>query len=82
MRRFSLSAFGFSFCAKAMGRIMMKLTLLAAALVVVSSGSMQGQGAKVKSALKQKIKRLEQAQVDALLRSDLEVRAGFRSLRG
>jgi len=50
---------------------MMKLTLLAAAFVFVLSGSMSGQGAKMNSALEQKIRKLEQAQVDTLLRSDL-----------
>lgn len=49
----------------------MKITLLAAALVFVLSGSMSGQGAKMNRALEQKIRKLEQAQVDALLRSDL-----------
>lgn len=49
----------------------MKITLLAAALVFVLSGSMSGQGAKMNRALEQKIRNLEQAQVDALLRSDL-----------
>ncbi len=49
----------------------MKLTLLAAAFVFVLSGSMSGQGAKMNSALEQKIRKLEQAQVDTLLRSDL-----------
>lgn len=50
---------------------MMKITLLVAALVFVLSGSISGQGAKMNSALEQKIRKLEQAQVDALLRSDL-----------
>ena len=49
----------------------MKITLLAAAFVFVLSGSMSGQSAKMNRALEQKIRKLEQAQVDALLRSDL-----------
>ena len=49
----------------------MKMTLLSAALVLVLSGSMSGQGAKMNRALEQKLRKLEQAQVDALLRSDL-----------
>ena len=50
---------------------MMKPTLLAVALGFVLSGSMSAQSAKMNTALQQKIRKLEQAQVDALLRSDL-----------
>ena len=50
---------------------MMKITLPAAALVFFLSGSMSGQSATTNNALEQKIRKLEQAQVDYLLQDDL-----------
>ena len=49
----------------------MKLILLAAAFTFAVSGSVLGQSVKQIGALEQEIRKLEQAQVDALLRSDL-----------
>ncbi len=49
----------------------MKLILLAAAFTFAISGSVSGQSAKQSGALEQEIRKLEQAQVDALLRDDL-----------
>ena len=49
----------------------MKLILLAAAFIFAVSGSMSGQSAKQNGALEQEIRKLEQAQVDALLRGEL-----------
>ncbi len=49
----------------------MKLILLAAAFLLAVSGLVSGQSAKHNGALEQEIRKLEQAQVDALLRGDL-----------
>lgn len=49
----------------------MKLFLLAAALTFAVSGSVSGQSGKPLTALEQAIRKLEQAQVDALLRGDV-----------
>ena len=49
----------------------MKLILLAAAFTFAVSGSASGQSVKQIGALEQGIRKLEQAEVDALLRSDL-----------
>jgi hypothetical protein len=53
-------------------RIMvMKLVLLAAVFTFAASGSVLGQSATQIGALEQAIRKLEQAEVDALLRNDL-----------
>jgi hypothetical protein len=49
----------------------MKLTMLALIMTFVVTGLASGQSAKHSSALEQKIRKLEQAQVDALLRNDI-----------
>jgi hypothetical protein len=48
----------------------MRLILLAVALALTAPGLVLAQGAKLDDALEQKIRKLEQAQVDALLRGD------------
>lgn len=48
----------------------MRLILLAVALTFTAPGLVSAQGAKQGDALEQEIRRLEQAQVDALLRDD------------
>lgn len=55
---------------------MMKLNILVAVFILVASGSILGQSEKKISPLEQEIRKLEQAQVDLLLRDDL---AGMRS---
>ena len=49
----------------------MKLILLAAAFTFAVSGWVSGQSAKQNGALEQEIRKLEQAEIDALLRNDL-----------
>jgi hypothetical protein len=49
----------------------MKLTMLALIIYFVMTGSVVGQSTKQDSALEHKIRKLEQAQVDALLRNDI-----------
>ena len=49
----------------------MKLILLAAAVGFIVTGSALGQSAKQNAALEQKIRKLDLAQADAVLRADL-----------
>lgn len=49
----------------------MRLTILAILVTVVVTGTVSGQSTKPNDALEQKIRTLEQAQVDALLRNDI-----------
>jgi len=51
----------------------MKLVLLATAIAIFATGLVSGQSAKQNNALEQEIRKLDMAEADAVLRSDLPV---------